>query len=84
MKVFEIVYLNKDLLKIFQETGIRPEDVRYIDLFNEYRTMVANEYKVSYIVASLATKYGISERKVYYLIKLFKSDCIMPAAQNAT
>ncbi len=84
MKVFEIVYLNKDLLKIFQETGIRSDDVRYIELFNEYRTMVANKYKVSYIVASLATKYGISERKVYYLIKLFKSDCILHAAQNAT
>lgn len=54
MTIFEIIKLNKELLKTFQYVGIRLEDVEYIELFNEYRAMVANGEKVSYIVAVLA------------------------------
>ena len=75
MKVIEILNLNKELLKKFQIAGIRMEDVEYIDLFNEYLALVTQGEKVSYIVATLADKYTISERKVYDLIRRFKSDC---------
>ena len=75
MKVIEILNLNKELLKNFQKAGIRMDDVQYIDLFNEYRALLTQGEKVSYIVAILATKYDVSERKVYDLIKRFKSDC---------
>jgi hypothetical protein len=51
------------------------DDVQYIDLFNEYLALVTRGEKVSYIVATLADKYAVSERKVYDLIKRFKSDC---------
>ena len=75
MKVIEILNLNKELLKNFQKAGIRMDDVQYIDLFNEYRALHAQSEKVSYIVAILATKYRVSERKVYDLIRRFKTDC---------
>lgn len=75
MKVIEILNLNKELLKIFRKVGIRLEDVQYIDLYNEYRELQSKGNKVSYIVAVLADRYGISERKVYSLIKRFQSDC---------
>ena len=55
------------------------EDVEYIDLFNEYLALVTQGEKVSYIVATLADKYTISERKVYDLIRRFKSDCNLSA-----
>ena len=79
MKVIEILNLNKELLKKFQNAGIRMEDVEYIDLFNEYLALVTQGEKVSYIVATLADKYTISERKVYDLIRRFKSDCNLSA-----
>lgn len=79
MKVIEILNLNKELLKKFQTAGIRLDDVQYIDLFNEYRTLLSQGEKVSYIVAVLATKYDVSERKVYDLIRRFKSDCNLSA-----
>ena len=59
--------------------GIRMDDVQYIDLFNEYLALVTQGEKVSYIVATLADKYTISERKVYDLIRRFKSDCNLSA-----
>ena len=79
MKVIEILNLNKELLKKFQMAGIRMDDVQYIDLFNEYLALVTQGEKVSYIVATLADKYTISERKVYDLIRRFKSDCNLSA-----
>ena len=79
MKVIEILNLNKKLLKKFQTAGIRMEDVEYIGLFNEYLALVAQGEKVSYIVATLADKYTISERKVYDLIRRFKTDCNLSA-----
>lgn len=55
--------------------GIRPDDVQYIELYNEYNKLQTNGEKVSYIVATLSLRYGISERKVYDLIERFKTDC---------
>mgnify|MGYP000783366044 CR=1 FL=1 len=81
MKVIELLKLNRELLKTFREAGIRLEDVKYIDLYNEFRTMHAQNIKVSYIVATLAEKYNISERKVYDLVRRFKSDCNLLAVK---
>lgn len=55
--------------------GIRPDDVQYIELYNEYNKLHTNGEKVSYIVATLSIRYGISERKVYDLNRRFKTDC---------
>lgn len=79
MKVIEVLKLNSGLLRVLQDTGIKVEDVRYIGLHDEYRRMQANGEKVSYIVATLAERYGICERKVYALIKHLSSDCKLPA-----
>jgi hypothetical protein len=75
MKLIEILNLNRELISNFQKAGVRLDDVRYIDLYNEYRTLAAKGEKVSYIVACLADKYGICERKVYSLLKRYKSEC---------
>lgn len=75
MKVIEILNFNRELLKRLQTAGIRLEDAQYIDMYADYETMLAHGDKVSYVVAVLADKYAISERKVYGLIKRFQSDC---------
>lgn len=75
MKVIEILNFNRELLKKLQDAGIRLEDCRYVDLYSDYVKLLDQGEKVSYIVAILADKYSISERKVYLLIKRFQSDC---------
>lgn len=75
MKVIEILKLNRELLNVCRDVGIKPDDVRYIGLYNDYSRLLGNGEKVSYIVAVLAERYGISERKVYMLIKRLQADC---------
>lgn len=75
MKVIEILNFNRELLINLLESGIRLEDVRYVNLHTDYFRLLKAGGKVTYIVAILAEQYGISERKVYDLIKRFQSDC---------
>lgn len=43
--------------------GIRPDDVQYIELYNEYNKLQTNGEKVSYIVATLSYDMAsVSER----------------------
>ena len=50
MKIIEIVKINRELLKNLHTAGVRIEDAKYIDLYADYRRMLANGDKVSYIV----------------------------------
>lgn len=79
MKVIEILKLNKGLLKVLQNLGVKVDDVRYIDLYNDYKTLLARGEKVSYIVAVLSERYDISERTVYGLLKRLQMDCNLAA-----
>lgn len=47
----------------------------YIELYNDYNRLLDEGEKVSYIVAVLAERYNVCERKVYTLIKRLQSDC---------
>ncbi|MDR1984748.1 MAG: hypothetical protein LBQ28_07995 [Prevotellaceae bacterium] len=75
MKVIEILNFNKELLNRIQNAGIRLGDCRYIELYDEYKNRQRQGEKITYIVTVLADKYGISERKVYDLVKRFESNC---------
>ena len=73
--MIEILKLNRELLKICRDVGIRLDDVLYIELYNDYNRLLAEGEKVSYIVAVLAERYAVSERKVYALLKRLRADC---------
>lgn len=79
MKIIEILKLNQGLLKVLQDIGIKVEDVRYIELYNDYIFLLEKGEKVTYIVAVLSARYTISERKVYGLLKRIQMDCNLPA-----
>lgn len=55
-------------------------DYKYINLYSEYEDMYKAGLKNDlYSYFFIMVKYGISERKVYMIVKLFKSDCKMLA-----
>ena len=79
MTVFEILKFNRELIKKLCRIGFKPEDCRYIDLYDEYERMKRSGDKVTYIVLHLSDKYGVCELKVYDIIKRFGSDCTADA-----
>jgi len=79
MKAIEIMKISKKVLELLQECCIRIDDVRYVGIYDEFSRIVESGAKVTYAVAFLSEKYGISERKVYYLLRKFSRDCKVDA-----
>ena len=75
MTVFDILNLYQTPFRLMLKSGIHIEDVNYIDLYKDYSRMIAHGDKVTYVVAVLADKYQVSERKVYTLLKRLSHDC---------
>ena len=75
MTVFDILNLYQTPFRWMLKSGIHIEDVNYIDLYKDYSRMIAHGDKVTYVVAVLADKYQVSERKVYTLLKRLSHDC---------
>jgi hypothetical protein len=75
MTVFEILNFNREFIGRLALIKFNPEDCKYIDLYSDYEKMRRNGDKVTYIVAVLADKYRVSERKIYSIVKQFRSDC---------
>lgn len=76
MKVYELLTFNKELLERIHSAGIKAEDYKYVELYEEYGERLANGEKVTYIVASLAIEYSVSERNVYNIINKLGQEII--------
>ena len=74
MKVYELLSFNREFLRKIHYAGIRPGDFKYADLYSKYEERIASGEKVTYIVATLAAEYGVSERQVYNLLDKFGRD----------
>lgn len=82
MKVVEILRLGRIFLEVLHDSCINIEDVRFLPLYDEYIGIIRKGGKVTYAVALLSEKYGISERKVYYILKRFGADCKIGAVEE--
>lgn len=64
---------------MLQNSCIRVNDVKFIQMYDEYKRFERKNMKVTYAAAMLSRKYGISERQFYYIIKRFDKDCNIAA-----
>ena len=75
MTVYDIVSLNCELLKRLHKNGIKVGDYKWLDLYNDYLQMKAENHKTSYVVAKLSSKYKVCERQVFKVVKKMSSNC---------
>jgi len=75
MTAYELLLLNKNMLKLLSKHGITMEDCNNIELFKDYLVMKAKFHKTSYAIQVLAEKYGMSERTVYRTVSRFHNLC---------
>lgn len=74
MKVYELLSFNKELLSKIHIAGLKVEDYKYVDLYNEFLCLKKQNEKVTYIVNHLSDKYKISERQVYSIVNRMQKD----------
>lgn len=75
MTQYEALKLSGRLIEQLEAVGVRPNDYKYLSLFEEWSEAKRRGEKVAYVVACLADKYGVSERTVYDVVKRLESDC---------
>ncbi len=75
MTVYDIVSLNRELLKRLHKNGIKTDDYKWLDLYNDYLQMKAENHKTSYVVAKPSSKYKVCERQVFKVVKKMSSNC---------
>ena len=73
MKIFEVLTFNRELLARLSAAGVRLADYRYLDLYGDYKQMVARGEKVTYAAMVTAQRHSISERQVYKIVRRMES-----------
>ena len=81
MKVIEIMKLGRMWLEMLQKACIRIDDVRHIEMYEEYRKIISEGGKKTHAVAVIVEMFHVSERQVYYIIRKFEQDCKVCAAE---
>ena len=60
MKVYEVLASSRFLLATMNRNGVSADDIMYLDMFYEYRDMLAEGRKEAEIRAFLSNKYKLS------------------------
>lgn len=63
--------MNEQLFRLMNDNGIDTKDLQYLPMVEEFRRMKTKKHKVNYIVAFLSSKYEMSERGIYKIVKRF-------------
>lgn len=72
MRIADFIRIHKEMMNLLSKYEIKMDDFKYIDMFEDYDSMVKEGNKVSYIVSYLSDKYCISEASVYRILRKFK------------
>ena len=75
MTLYDALTISGHTLAAIRELGYKAGDARYMPMFRDYLEMVARGDKITYAVAIVANRYGISERTVYNVVKRFSAHC---------
>lgn len=74
MTQMQLLLAGRSMLEAMLKHGIKPNDVRYIDMVMDADAMAKKGEQKIYIVQHLSDKYGISTRSVYSIIERLHSE----------
>ena len=69
MKVYEVLASSRFLLATMNRNGVSADDIMYLDMFYEYRSMLAEGRKETEIRDLLSNKYKISVSAIKRVMK---------------
>lgn len=74
MKAYEILSIAQPIIDKLVTAGINPKDIRYLELYHEYKRLKEEGHKITWIVSFLSEQYDVSEANVYNVVKRLDSD----------
>ncbi len=76
MKAVEFLKLGSELLKLMSNFGLRCDDYKHIEMYDEYIRMKNEGEKTDYILAVLSSRYGLSESTIKRIVRRFSKEVI--------
>lgn len=77
MTVYEFIKTHRGTIEQMGRILTSLEDCTSVDLYEDYMKMKTMRYKMTYISQHLADKYGISERKVFRIVKRLSEEVVL-------
>lgn len=74
MKAAKLLQIGAELLSLMSTFDLKVSDFHHLELYSEYIKARQNNEKYSYIIASLAERYGMSESSVKRIIRRFSQE----------
>lgn len=64
--------LHEQLFRVLNSQNIALKDIQYLPMVEEFRQMKAKGHKVAYITCFLSTKYKLTERGIFKIVRRFE------------
>lgn len=73
MRIADFIRLHKGMMDLLSKYDVKMDDFKYVEMFEDYDSMIKEGNKVTYIVSYLSDKYSLSEASVYRILKKFRA-----------
>lgn len=74
MRTYEFVMTHKGVLEQMANLSIKPNDVKYLGLYQEYMRLDKEGHKKTYIIQYLSDEYNVDERTIYRVVNRFSQE----------
>lgn len=71
MTIYELIKANEYTLRQLFNNHVEVSNVKYLDMYREYKQQERDGVKRSFTLSYLADKYNVQERQVYRIIGKF-------------
>lgn len=69
MKVYEILKANESLLRTLVLSKVRVNDIEWLEMYSDYKRLIKEGHKKTYIVSYLEEQYGCPVPTIYRVVK---------------
>lgn len=76
MKIHELISDNLPILRRLHRNGVSGNYIHYLPLYRDYRRLVDEGNKITWVAQVVAEKYGYKERMVRLIVKMMEEDVI--------
>lgn len=72
MTEYDLLKCAESVCKVMAKNGIKPEDVRYLQMYEDWKRLRSEGHKVRYISYYLSEQYGVGEATIFRIAKRFE------------
>lgn len=82
MSIYEVLKMNESLMRMLRRNGVDASTIDYIEAYEAYQEMTAQNLKKEYVYAEISQRYGLSKSTIYRLVKHMEGEISLTETQK--